>query len=204
MPQNEIEKMISAEQVASIVDKAVSELEYSESKSRTSDYSTFGYEWKPEKERIMEMTMSVGERTVTTKIPLPNQVDIGNIEIIEPKNGSAEDYFKRIYGPKTKEQKERAKEAVDRAAKSNDEVDEKSAETIKNMVDKEVPNQEIAGIGDVAYWAENNTKGMIYVVTRVLHGNTMFKITTDVSEDTQEDLRVSKEITKQIIANCVQ
>lgn len=202
VPKNEIEKMISAEQVSDIVGKSEDSMEYSVSKSSKSDYSTFGYEWKPQKKRVMTMEMKVGDRTLTQEIPLNNQIDIGNLEIIDAKNKTPLEYFTFVYGPKTKQQKEQAKKAIDRAKENNDKVDDKSAETIKAMVDKEKASNKLEGLGDAAYWTENNTKGMIYVVLRVLHKNTMFKITTDVSEDTEKDLEISKAIARQIIANC--
>lgn len=43
---------------------------------------------------------------------------------------------------------------------------------------------------------------MVYYNLKVLGGNTMFQVTCDVSDDSEQDIRVALEIAKQIIANC--
>lgn len=200
--KNDIEKMISKEQVASIVGISADKIAFEENKSSRAEYSTVRFEWEPEQERTMTMEMKVGDRTVSQTLPLQNGINVGNIDVIgNKKDQSALEYFNSTYGPKTKEEKEQAIERIDRAQETSDQVNEKSAAVIKSMAGK-LTSSKVDGIGNSAFGSVNNAKGMIYYNLKVLHGDTMFEITTDVSEDSDEDIRISKAIAQQIIDNC--
>jgi hypothetical protein len=198
---NELEKMISKEQIAEIVGKTAAELEYDEGKSSSSRYSTVGYSWKSDEQRILTMETKVGDRIIKTEAPLDDQIDFGNIDILDEDNAKALEYFERTYGNKSKAAKERAKESLDRTAESRDDVTKEQAESLKKMVDKE-SSVKVEGVGSSAYYGIIDANGMVYIDLKVLDGNTMFKITTDVSSDSDKDLEIAKKVAQQIIANC--
>src|SRR6056297_152579 len=200
--KNEIEKMINKEQVASIVGINADNVVFEENKSSRAKYSTVIFKWEPAQERTMTMEVKVGDRTISQTAPLKNSINVGKIDSIgDKKDQSALEYFNYVYGPKTKEEKKEAKARVDRAQETSDKVDKKSAETIKSMVDKQTSSK-VDGIGSSAFGSVQNANGMIYYNLKVLHGDTMFEITTDVSDDSEEDIRIAKEIAQQIIDNC--
>jgi hypothetical protein len=200
--KNEIEKMISKEKVASIVGISADKIAFEENKSSSAEYSTVRFEWEPEQERTMTMEMKVGDRTVSQTLPLQNGINVGKIDVIgDKKDQSALEYFNSTYGPKTKEEKAQAMERIDRAQETSDQVSEESAAMIKSMADK-LTSSRVDGIGSSAFGAVNNARGMIYYNLKVLHGDTMFEITTDVSEDSDEDIRIAKAIAQKIIDNC--
>jgi len=203
---NEIEKMITASQLAEIVGKAEADLELKDNKSSSAKYSTMAYNWDAEEERLMIMeiktpTADGGSKTIKTETAVPNKVIFGNIDVLDIGSSGPKEYFRRTYGPKTKAEKDRAKEAIDKTQKQRDDVDEKSAEAIKSMVDKQTSN-ELEGVGTLAYWNAQSYSNVTDARVRVLHGDTMFEVSVDVSEDTQEDLEVAKKVAQQIIANC--
>lgn len=198
---NELEKLITKEQVASIVGKGVEELEYDDSRSSSSKYSTVGYSWKSDEERMLTMEITSGGRTIKTELPVDDQIDFGNIEILEEDNAKALEYFERIYGNKSEKEKQLAKESIDRTAKSSDDVSKEQAESLKKMVDKE-SSRKVEGVGTSAYYGVIDANGLVFVDLKVLDGNTMFKITTDVSSDQEKDLEMAKKVAQQIITNC--
>jgi hypothetical protein len=199
---NEIEKMISAEQIAELAGVLSPEVEVEPNKSSTAQYSTIKYSWEPEEERTFTLEMKVGDRTISQSGPLKNSVDVGMIEIIEAVGDrSPLEIFDLTYGPKTQAQKEKDKAAVDRAQESSDQVDESSAEVIKAMVDK-FKTTKVEDTGTRAYGSVQKASGMVYYNLYVLHENTMFEVTTDVSDDTEEDARMAKLVAQRIVANC--
>nr|WP_297785936.1 hypothetical protein [uncultured Allomuricauda sp.] len=200
--KNEIEKMINKEQVASIVGISVDNIEFEENKSSRAANSTVLFKWEPMQERTMTMEVKVGDRTISQTVPLKNSINIGRIDLIgNKKNQSALEYFDYTYGPKTKQEKEQTKSKIDQAQETSDQVNKKSAEALKSMVDKQTSNK-VSGIGSSAFGSVQKASGMIYYNLKVLHGDTMFEITTDVSDDSDEDIRIAKEIAQQIINNC--
>lgn len=203
---NEIEKMITAQQLAKLVGKTEADLELKDNKSRSAEYSTMAYNWEPEEERIMIMEMKSpkaggGEHVIKTESPVPNKVIFGNIDVIDIDGKDPKEYFRYTYGPKTAEEKEAIKKNIDKSKEQSDKVDEKSAEALKGMVDKQ-SSAELSDVGDLAYWSTQTYSNVTDAKVKVLHGNTMFEVAVDVSNDTQEDLAVAKKVSQQIIANC--
>lgn len=211
---NEIEKMVTAAQIAEIVGKTEADLTFKDEKSKYPAYSSIVYNWDPEKERMMTLKMEIPagdgtKRTIEQSNPLPNKVIFGNIDVLEGKKNGPREYFRYTYGPKTAEEKEAIKNSIDKSKESSDKVDEKSAETIKSMVDKQ-SSREVEGVGDLAYWDPTsygnfyNESGEVETEAkiRVLHGNTMFTVSANISNDIQEDLELAKKVAKQIVANC--
>lgn len=199
---NEIEKMISLDQIADIAGLGVDEVEMEDNKASTAQYSTIKYSWEPEEERTFTFEVEVGGRKISQKGPLKNSVDVGMIEIVEGVGDRTPlEIFDLTYGPKTQAQKEKDKAAVDRAQESSDEVDEGSAEVIKAMVDK-FNYSKVDDTGTRAYGSAQKTAGMEYYNLYVLHENVLFEVTTDVSDDVSEDARMAKLVAQQIVANC--
>jgi len=201
---NQIEKMITASELAEIVGEAEADLELKDNKSSSAKYSTMAYNWETDEERLMVMEIKTpkaggGEHVIKSETPVSNKVIFGNIDVLD--YDSPREYFKRTYGPKTKKEKDKAKEAIDQAKKDDDEVDEKSAKTIKSMVDKQSAS-EVEGVGDLAYWSKVTYSNVTDVKLHVLHGDTMFVVSADVSADTEEDLEVAKKVAQKIIASC--
>ena len=199
---NEIEKMINPNQLADIAGITLEEIETEPNKSSSSKYSTVKYSWEPEEERTFTLEMKVGDRTISQSGPLKNSVDVGMIEIVESVGDRTPlEIFDLTYGPKTQAQKEKEKAAVDRAQESSDKVDKSSADVIKAMVDK-FKTTKVDDTGTRAYGSVQEAGGMVYYNLYVLHKNTMFEVTTDVSEDSAEDARMAKLVAQQIVANC--
>ncbi|MEP2773687.1 MAG: hypothetical protein ABJH05_16155 [Fulvivirga sp.] len=196
---NSLENMISMTDVAALINTSSDLITYEESKSSSSKYSTIQFKWQPEEERLMRIVVKAGDREIVSENPVKNQVNVGNLEVLKADDPGK--YFKRTYGPQSDEEKAKAKERVDRASETSDEVDKQSAETIKKMVDARNVNV-VENIGDQAYWDTNAVSGVEYLNLRVLHKNVMFKVTTDVSAKTEEDLELAKEVAKVVIANC--
>lgn len=199
---NEIEKMIQLEQVSDIVQVAVVEIEVEENKSKSSKYSTVRYLWEPAQKRTVDMEIKAGDRTINQTVPVKSGFNVGNIEILKVKEDRTPlEYFDMLYGPKTTEEKEQMKKGVDKARSESDKVDEKSSEMIKSMVDKQ-NSSPVDGVGNRAFGSTKNVNGMGFYTLRVLHGGTKFEVSTDVSDDPEEDERIAKEVAIQIIQNC--
>ena len=199
---NEIEKMISIDQIAELAAIAANEVRIDDNKASTAQYSTVKYSWEPEEERTFTLEVKVGGQTVSQSGPLKNSVDVGMIEIIEPIGDRTPlEIFDLTYGPKTQAQKEKDKAAVDRAKESSDQVDESSSELIKDMVDK-FNYTKVKDTGTRAYGSVQKAGGMVFYNLYVLHENTMFEVTTDVSDDSEEDARMAKLVAQRIVANC--
>jgi len=196
---NSLENMISMTDVAALINTESNLIEYEESKSSSSKYSTVQFRWEAEEERLMRIVVKAGDREIVTENPVKNQVNVGNVEVLKADDPAK--YFRRTYGPQTDEEKTKAKESLDRASKSSDKVDKQSAETIKKMVDERSVNV-VENIGDQAYWNTNAVSGVEYLNIRVLHKNVMFKVTVDVSADTEEDLALAKKVAKAVVDNC--
>ena len=203
---NEIEKMLTKEQLAVTVDIESGEIEMKDNKSGSAKYSTVAYNWEPAEERyfIMETKIPAGAggetEVIETKTKAVNKVSFGQVEVFGEKIEDPQEYFRYTYGPKTAEEKEKIKEQVDKSQKTSDKVDKKSAETIKKMLDKE--NSTELEVGDMAFWSKVSYANVTEAKIRVLHGNTMFTVSADVSENIEEDLEVAKRVAAQIIANC--
>lgn len=198
---NEIEKLISKKKIEMICKVSTSALNYEVNKSSNARYSSVDFSWEPEKERVMLMETKVGDRMISQRIPLKNTIEIGNLQRLSTEEKSPIAYFEYAYGPKTKEDKEKAKQKIDASEKASEKVDKHSAEIIKKMVDEQNAIL-VEGVGDKAYWNEYEVKGAKYLALRVLHADTMFKVTVDISEDTLEDLRIAKEVAVAILNNC--
>lgn len=196
---NTIESLISMTDVASLINTNADLIEYEESKSSSAKYSTVQFKWKPEEERLMRIVVKAGDREIVSENPVKNQVNVGNVEVI--KSDDPAKYFRMTYGPQTDEEKTKAKERIDRASESSDKFDKQSAETIKKMVDQRRVNV-VENIGDQAYWNTNAVSGVEYLSLRVLHKNVMFKVTTDVSSKTEEDLKLAKKVAQTIVDKC--
>lgn len=189
-------------------------MEVQDSKSSSSDYSSYGYSWVPEETRqlVFRTEMAAGpnreKKIFETKTEASNNVSFGNLEILDDTRKGPRQYFRYTYGPKTKEEKEAIKKSLDRAKETSDKVDEKSAETLKSMVDKQKSNE--VAVGDLAYWSTTSLAGMYNesgeieteAKIRVLHGNTMFAVSANVSENIEDDLAMAKKVAQQIIDNC--
>ncbi len=196
---NSIESLISMTDVASLVNTNADLIEYEENKSSSSKYSTVLFRWEAEEERLMRIVVKAGDREIVSENPVKNQVNVGNVELIKADDPAK--YFRRTYGPQTDEEKARAKESVDKASESSSEVDKQSAEAIKKMVDQRRVNV-VENIGDQAYWNTNAVSGVEYLSLRVLHKNVMFKVTTDVSSESEEDLELAKKVAQTIVDKC--
>jgi len=199
---NEIEKMISIDQVAELAAITVDEVEMEDNKSSTAKYSTIKYSWEQEEERTFTLEMKVGDRTISQSAPLKNSIDVGMIEIVEAVGDRTPlEIFDLTYGPKTQAQKQKDKAAVDRAQESSGQVDESSADVIKAMVDK-INYTKVEDTGTRAYGSVQKVSGLVFYNLYVLHGNTMFEVTTDVSDYSEEDVLMAKLVAQQIVANC--
>lgn len=196
---NSVESLISMADVASLINTNADLIEYKENKSSSSKYSTVQFRWETEEERLMRIVVKAGDREIVSENPVKNQVHVGNVEVIKADDPS--NYFRMTYGPQTNEEKERAKERIDRVSESADNVDKRSAETIKKMVDERKVNV-AENIGDQAYWDIITTSGVEYLNLRVLHQNVMFKVTTDISSNSSEDLELAKKVAQVIISKC--
>jgi hypothetical protein len=211
---NEIEKMISKKQLAQIVNASEQEMEISDNKASSAKYSTFGFKWTPEVSRKMILKTEIpggpdGKKSVIeNEMDAKNTVSFGQIDVLDQKRKAPKEYFRYTYGPKTKEEKEAIKKSIDRSKEGSDEVDEKSAETIKSMVDKQSSRE--VKVGDLAYWS-STSYGNFYTESgekvteakiQVLHGNTMFSVSANVSDNIEEDLATAIKVAQQIIDNC--
>lgn len=211
---NEIEKMISKTQMAKLAGVSEEKIEMTDSKSSSAKYSFSGFKWEPEVARKMILKTKLpagpdGKKSVMeSEMEAENKISFGQLDILDGKSGGPKEYFRYTYGPKTKEEKEAIKESIDRSKESSEKVNEKSAETIKNMVDKQSSTE--VKVGDLAYWSvtpyknfytesgEEETEAKI----QVLHGNTMFSVSANVSDNIEEDLAMAKKVAQQIIDNC--
>jgi len=211
---NEIEKMISKTQMAQIAGVSEEEIETTDSKSSAAKYSFAGFKWDPKVPRKMILKTELpagsdGKKSVMeSKMEAENKISFGQLDVLESKSRGPKEYFRYTYGPKTKEEKEAIKKSIDRSKESSEKVDEKAAETIKSMVDKQSSKE--VKVGDLAYWSitsyknfytesgEEETEAKI----QVLHGNTMFSVSANVSDNIEEDLAMAKKVAQQIIDNC--
>jgi hypothetical protein len=211
---NEIEKMITKKQLAEIAGVSVQEFEINDNKSSSAKYSLFGFKWAPKVSRKMILKTEIpsgpnGKKSaIENEMDAKNNVSFGQIDVLDAKKRAPKEYFRYTYGPKTKEEKEAIKSSVDRSKESSDKVDEKSAETIKRMVDKQSSRE--VKVGDLAYWS-STSYGNFYTESgekvteakiQVLHGNTMFSVSANVSDNIEEDLAMAKKVAQQIIDNC--
>jgi hypothetical protein len=167
------------------------------------------YEWPSDRKSVL--TMEAAGREIQTGMPVPNTILIGDFDIIDDdgfkktRTDNYADYFQRVYGIKTKAEKEQIKEDIARAAEKSDKVDKGSADTISGMVDSQPAKKEISGLGDKAVASvltlknySNWSKASLFV----LHKNVVFSIEVDVSEDNSEDLEMAKKIAQKIIDRC--
>lgn len=167
------------------------------------------YKWPSD--RKTNMSMSVGDTEINNSIDLKNSIMFGKIDVITEKSykktrtSTPEAYFQRVYGVQTKEDKERAKNAIERAKKESEHVDKKSAEALSEMVDKQPDKKEVADIGDKAVtsvFSLKNYDNMRTTHLRVLKDNVVFEVAVDISDDDAADLDVAKRVARRIISGC--
>jgi hypothetical protein len=169
------------------------------------------YNWKNDRKYTMKIGAS--EMEVDAKNVIAIMIKNLDTEIekwlahkyVKQTEMSYEEYFVQFHGtPITEDDKKKVNKALDKKAETDENFDEKSAETAKGLLElsKSEKFTEVNGIGDKANYYVQTAPNLRELRLAVLTGNVVMLISVDISDEDDTDLEMAKKVAEAVMANC--
>jgi hypothetical protein len=165
-------------------------------------YMMCSYEWPSDRTQTIEM-MGISS---TSKVD--NTISFGSILILTDKvlNRYGEktriEYFEDFYTNPSEEEKAEAKKIVKEELDKNEDLSNNEKSVASSIMDAASNFQfsNVSGIGEMASWEVN--KGQSGGTLIVLHGNVIFKVAVNISDDNEPNLALAKKVAQAILDQC--
>ncbi len=196
--------LVNAETISSISGIAAGEMEMEEPhvSLKNPAYMMCSYEWPSDRTQTIEM-MGISS---TSKID--NSISFGSILILNDKvlnrygEKTRTEYFEDFYTNSTEEEKTEAKKVVTEELDKNEELSESDKNVASSIMDvaTNFSFTPVSEIGELASWEVN--KGRSGGTLIVLHGNVIFKVAVNISDDNEPNLLMAKKVAQAILDQC--
>lgn len=196
--------LLSAEDVSTLSGIPITGMEMEEPHETLKNpaYMMCSYEWPSDRTQTIEM-MGISS---TTKVD--NLISFGSVLILTDKvlNRYGEktriEYFEDFYTNPTEEEKAEAKEIVKEELDKNEDLSNSEKSIASSIMDAAANFKfsPVSGIGEMASWEVNGSLSGGSLI--ILHGNVIFKVAVNISDDNEPNLTMAKKVAQAILDQC--
>jgi hypothetical protein len=169
---------------------------------KNSKYMFCSYTWPSDRMKKIEMM------GMSTEVEVDNTIQIGGVFVLTEKELSRYggktriEYFEDFYTNPSEEDKKKAKEMMNKGLEENEDLTSSQKDMASKMVDmaSKFKFNPVSGVGEMASWevTQNQSGGTLII----MHGNIIFKVTVNISDDNEPNLLLAKKVAEKILEQC--
>ncbi len=156
-----------------------------------------------------DRTMTVEVLSQSRTVPVENEVFVGSFQILDDPDSRIKppytEWFDRAYRQMTEEEQEKYQKMIDDEVdkQTNDDKQSSQAKSMAKSFMKMAGTDQYIKVDEVGDKATAViTKKSPQVSLNILHGNVKFNVNVNVSDDSEENLKLSKVIAQKILSRC--
>lgn len=197
--------LLSIDEISSLSGAPVADIEMEEPHEviKTANYMFCSFTWPSDRMKKIEML------SLSTEVPVDNTIQLGGVLVLNDKvlnkygqEKTRVEYFEDYYTNSTDEENKKAKEMMDKGVEENEDLSSSEKDLASKILDmaSKFSFSPVSGVGEMASWevTQNQSGGSLII----LHGNVIFKIMVNISDENEPNLSMAKKLAETILDQC--